>query len=208
MICGVAAGVALVFTAYRPGWERPCFFAAAVLIQLRLLCNMLDGMVAVQTGQASPVGELYNEVPDRVSDTAVFIGAGYAWGSRPELGYLAACVALFVAYVRAEGKVAGAHQEFCGPLAKPQRMFLMTVAALYLALVPQSWQPVLAPLKITASPPPEAFNLWPAWRSDVSPTLTSYGVVAAALAVIVVGGLITAIRRLVRIARALRKARS
>ena len=41
----------------------------AVLVQLRLLANMLDGMVAVGRGIASPVGELFNEVPDRVSDT-------------------------------------------------------------------------------------------------------------------------------------------
>ena len=48
--------------------------------QLRLTANMLDGMVALASGRASKVGELYNEVPDRVSDAAVFIGAGLAWG--------------------------------------------------------------------------------------------------------------------------------
>jgi phosphatidylglycerophosphate synthase len=100
----------------------------AALIQLRLLANMLDGMVAVQTGRASPLGELFNEVPDRVSDFAVCVGAGYAAGGLPELGFLAACVALFVAYVRAQGKAAGARQEFCGPMAKQQRMAAVTAA--------------------------------------------------------------------------------
>jgi phosphatidylglycerophosphate synthase len=182
MIAGVLAGAAFAATAL-PEWDRLFFLLAALLMQLRLLANMLDGMVAVQTQRASPVGELFNEVPDRVSDAAIFIGAGYAAGNLPELGYLAACVALFVAYVRAEGKVAGAHQEFCGPLAKPQRMFVMTVVALYCGLAPREWQP--------------AFDSFP-----------RAGLPAAGLALIVLGGIWTAARRLLRIAGALRRSRS
>jgi phosphatidylglycerophosphate synthase len=179
MIAGVAAGGAFALTAL-PDWQRIAFFAAAALMQLRLLGNMLDGMVAVQTGKASPVGELYNEVPDRVSDAAIFIGAGYATGSLPELGYLAACAALFVAYVRAEGKVAGARQEFCGPMAKQQRMFVLSAAALYCALAPLAWQPALADFR-------------------------SAGIMAAALGLVILGSVLTAVRRLFRIARTLRE---
>jgi hypothetical protein len=98
----------------------------------------------------------------------------------PELGYIAALAALFTAYVRAEGKVAGAHQEFCGPMAKPQRMFLLTAACLYAGLAPSSWQPNLA-------------------------ALPGLGLPALALALIGVGGLFTALRRLLRISHALRE---
>jgi phosphatidylglycerophosphate synthase len=179
MIAGVLAGVAFACTTLPElGWI--VMLAAAALMQLRLLANMLDGMVAVQTARASPVGELFNEVPDRVSDTAIFIGAGYAAGSQPELGYLAAIGALFTAYVRAEGKVAGAHQEFCGPLAKPQRMAVLTLAALYVALGPEAWQPQL--------------SAWPG-RSTL----------AWALLLIAVGSAITAIRRLARVGQALQR---
>lgn len=135
MLAGIAAGAAFALTA-NPDWSRIGFTAAAVLMQLRLLGNMLDGMVAVESGNASPVGELYNEVPDRIADMAMFIGAGYAAHSSPELGLFAAIVAVFVAYVRAMGKVAGGPQEFCGPLAKPQRVFLMTLAAVVCAVLP------------------------------------------------------------------------
>ena len=93
------AGRGVAFAA-RP----PAFLAAAALIQLRLAANMFDGMVALETGRASPTGELFNEVPDRVSDAAMFIGAGYAAGGNPTLGYLAACLALFVTYVRGRGR--------------------------------------------------------------------------------------------------------
>jgi phosphatidylglycerophosphate synthase len=182
MIAGTLAGAAFAATRL-PDWDRVFFLLAALLMQLRLLANMLDGMVAVQTQRASPVGELFNEVPDRVSDAAILVGAGYGAGGLPELGYLAACVALFVAYVRAEGKVAGAPQEFCGPLAKPQRMFVMTVVALYSGLAPREWQPAL-----------ESFP----WA----------GLPAAGLALIVLGGVWTAVRRLLRIAAALHRSNS
>ena len=49
----------------------------ALMIQLRLLANMLDGMVAVEHGKGGPNGPIWNELPDRVSDALFFIGAGY-----------------------------------------------------------------------------------------------------------------------------------
>ena len=79
---------------------------------------MFDGMVAIETGKASPTGALYNEVPDRVSDAAMFIGAGYGLGGQPPLGYLAACLAVFLAYLRRRAKWPALHKEFCGPMAK------------------------------------------------------------------------------------------
>jgi phosphatidylglycerophosphate synthase len=182
MGCGIAAGVALAATPYAAGWEQFAWLAGAALIQLRLLANLLDGMVAIESGRASPVGELYNEVPDRVSDTATLVGAGYAVGGDIVFGYLAACTALFTAYVRAMGKAAGAPQEYCGPMAKQQRMALLTLIALYCGLTPVGWQPT--------------------WGDPAK-----HGLAAAGLWVIAMGSLLTAIRRLVRIAANLRKGR-
>src|SRR4051794_29802427 len=79
MVSGVGAGVALAATAWlEPGSasQRAAWLAGALLVQLRLLANMLDGMVAIECGRASPVGELYNEVPDRVSDVGTLVGLG------------------------------------------------------------------------------------------------------------------------------------
>jgi phosphatidylglycerophosphate synthase len=109
---------------------------SAGLVQLRLLCNLIDGMVAVESGKRSPLGELYNEVPDRVSDAATLVGLGFAAGGTPWLGFLAAILAVFVAYVRAAAKIAGAPQDYSGPMAKPHRMFVVTVTALTCAVAP------------------------------------------------------------------------
>ena len=74
-----------------------------------LRCWPISSMVwaAVESGIASPIGELHNEVADRVSDAAILIGAGYALGSVPELGFVTALLAVFLAYVRAQGKAVG-----------------------------------------------------------------------------------------------------
>src|SRR5690349_8833323 len=61
MFAGIVAGLALYFTRTVDGWpQRLLWLGAAVGIQLRLLANMLDGMVAIESRCASPLGELYN----------------------------------------------------------------------------------------------------------------------------------------------------
>ena len=179
MVSGVAAGGALAATAWlEPGWTRVAWFLAAVCIPLRLIANLLDGMVAIESGKASPVGELFNEVPDRISDVCIFVGAGYAAGGHPVLGFLAAIVAVLVAYVRAAAKVAGAAQDYCGPQAKAHRMALLTAVAAYCGLSPVGWQS------------------FPVAGHGV-------GVPAAALGVVILGGAWTFARRLRRAARRL-----
>ena len=65
----------------------------------------------------------------------VYHGAGYGWGGNVALGYVATILA--IVYVRAAGKIAGAPNEFCGPMAKQHRMLVITVACLYSAVVPR-----------------------------------------------------------------------
>lgn len=103
------------------------WWLTAVGIQLRLLCNLFDGMVAVEGGKSTPSGGVYNEVPDRVSDTLTFVGVGYGCGY-PQLGLWCALAAALTAYVRVLGVSLGTQHFFFGPLAKQQRMGLMTVS--------------------------------------------------------------------------------
>jgi phosphatidylglycerophosphate synthase len=141
---GFAAGAGLCLAAsptVAQGGERAALlFAAAALVQLRLLCNLLDGMLAVEEGLGAADGVLYNEIPDRIADVLVFAGAGYAAGISPAgaaLGWTAATLALFTAYVRVLAGSIGATQSFAGPMAKQHRMFTITVAAISSAV--ESW---------------------------------------------------------------------
>jgi phosphatidylglycerophosphate synthase len=99
----------------------------ALCIQLRLICNLLDGMVAMEGGKASAVGKIYNEFPDRVADSLLIVAAGYAC-RYPWLGWLGALLAALTAYVRVFGGSLGFVQDFRGPLAKQQRMAVLTIA--------------------------------------------------------------------------------
>lgn len=116
---------------------------AAVCVQLRLLCNLLDGMVAVEGGKGSAVGKLWNELPDRVADSVLILALGYACGA-PWLGWLGALLAMATAYVRAVGGTLGFAQDFRGPQAKPQRMAVLTGACIIAAALSLAGQPALA----------------------------------------------------------------
>ena len=136
---GFAVLGAAAFLLTPQGWHW--WLVAALAIQLRLLANMLDGLVAVEGERASPTGPLFNEVPDRIEDSLLLIAAGYAAGLG-ELGWLAALLAMATAYVRLLGGSLGFAQSFAGPMAKQHRMAVLTLAALISAALPG--QPVLA----------------------------------------------------------------
>jgi phosphatidylglycerophosphate synthase len=106
---------------------------AALCIQLRLLCNMLDGMVAVEGKMASKLGDIYNDFPDRIADALILVAAGYAivrFDFAAALGWCAALLAVMTAYVRLLGGSLKLAQNFGGPMAKPHRMATMTVASI------------------------------------------------------------------------------
>jgi phosphatidylglycerophosphate synthase len=139
---------------------------AAVFIQLRLLCNLFDGMVAVEGGFRTKSGEVFNDFPDRIADPLVLVAAGYSASSfsfGSEVGWLAGLLAVMTAYVRVLGGSCGAKQDFRGPMAKQHRMAIVTIASLLAAL--------------------EVFCGWPA------------RILPLALVVIVLGCVVTVIRR-------------
>lgn len=132
-----AAAGALAFVAAERAWLPAvlCWVGAAACIQLRLLCNLMDGMVAVEGRRLSVTGELWNEIPDRFADVFLLCGAGIAAGV-PWLGVVAACGSLLTAYLRALGASLTGRQDFRGPMAKPHRMAVLTAASLLCAADP------------------------------------------------------------------------
>ncbi len=173
------AGACLLGSGHAQATWAQCILllAAAAAMQLRLLCNLFDGMVAVEGGFKTRSGEIFNEFPDRFSDLLVFLGAGYSlaatrWGV--ELGWTAALLAVLTAYIRALGASAGASQQFCGPMAKPQRMAVMTAACL---------------LSV-----PEVLLRW------------HVSMLACALGIVVLGCVLTVWRRTVRVVKELEQA--
>lgn len=176
---GAAALVASALVATdgaRAGW----LIVTIVCIPLRLLLNMLDGMLAVEKGMHTATGDLFNEVPDRIADLLLLAAAGYAtagiwatgstdWGVA--LGWAAAAAAILTAYARTLGAANGVGNFFAGPMAKPARMWVLVAASL---------------------------------ASLFEPLFDGRGLfLAVGLALILLGSIVTVIMRLKRIARAL-----
>lgn len=120
-----AVGAALLLFYPTPAGLVGC----AVAIQARLICNLLDGMVAVEGGKKSALGQIYNEFPDRVADSLLIVALGYCV-AMPAWGWFAALAAALTAYVRVFGGALGFAQDFRGPMAKQHRMAVMTAACL------------------------------------------------------------------------------
>jgi phosphatidylglycerophosphate synthase len=134
IVFSVVAGASLLATRRTPPIiDMPLFLIAIVGIQLRLLCNLFDGMVAVEGGKKSKSGEVFNDMPDRIADPILLVCAGYAaggaWGAA--LGWFAALLAVMTAYVRVLGRSLGTSIYFIGPMAKQHRMATLTVACAF-----------------------------------------------------------------------------
>lgn len=136
IVFGMLAGAALYYHELQTVPRRILLLvAAAAAIQMRLICNLIDGMVAVEGGKKTKSGEVFNDMPDRFSDLSILVPAGYGIApdfpiSGPLLGWLAAAFAILTAYARVLGGSLGLKQEFTGPMAKQHRMAVMTAACL------------------------------------------------------------------------------
>lgn len=156
-------------------WPIVLFLLASLFIELRLIANLMDGMVAIEGGFQTPAGAVYNELPDRISDSVILVCAGYSVPGNPwwawALGWAAALLAVLTAYVRVLGGASGASQPFIGPMAKQQRMHFVVAGALLLMI--------------------EAILGWPVRAMPL------------VLGIIVLGSVLTVLRRARRIVREL-----
>ncbi|RPJ78611.1 MAG: CDP-alcohol phosphatidyltransferase family protein [Alphaproteobacteria bacterium] len=115
---------------------------AALSIQLRLLCNLFDGMVAIEFNKKSIYGNLFNDIPDRFADVLIIMGAGLysihhekTFFNPMTLAWLNSILAVLTAYIRVLGASLGTPMFFNGVMSKPKRMAILTIATL-LALLP------------------------------------------------------------------------
>lgn len=134
ILCAAIGGGAML-QAVRSEHAWLFWLIAAAGVQLRLFCNMMDGLLAVEGGLKSPTGDLFNEIPDRIDDALILVPLGYAGGTSwtIALGWSAAAGAVLTAYVRALGASLTGKHDFCGPMAKPHRMFAVTLGCLAMA---------------------------------------------------------------------------
>ncbi|KAA8733721.1 CDP-alcohol phosphatidyltransferase family protein [Acinetobacter qingfengensis] len=138
IFCAALAAICFLFVPEFNGLQQVILYLfAALFIQARLLCNLFDGLVAVEGQKSTASGELFNDIPDRVSDPLIIIAAGYSVicvGYADILGWCGALLAVFTAYIRTLAVSIHAPANFSGPMAKQHRMALLTLACVISAI--------------------------------------------------------------------------
>lgn len=128
ILFGLASGLTFAFSSTNLG-----LFISALLIQMRLVCNLMDGMVAVEHKKKTKSGDIFNDFPDRFADFFIIVGFGHGLNYYPyaiEMAYTAAAFAIMTAYIRVLGASLKTEHYFIGPMAKQHRMALITSSSL------------------------------------------------------------------------------
>jgi CDP-diacylglycerol---glycerol-3-phosphate 3-phosphatidyltransferase len=102
-----------------------------VLVILRIVLNLIDGNMARRTGRIHPRGELYNELGDRLADTAFLAPVAFLPGAMPEVVLLGVLGGVLASYVGITARAAGGERIYRGVLSKPGRMAVLVGCSLW-----------------------------------------------------------------------------
>jgi CDP-diacylglycerol--glycerol-3-phosphate 3-phosphatidyltransferase len=129
-VISVALGLYLFFAHPSPA----AFAWIALWMLLRMGFNAIDGMLAREHGQQSPLGALLNELTDVVSDAALYLPFALIAPFSPFWLGTVIVLAGLSEFAGALGPTIGASRRYDGPLGKSDRAFVFGALALYIAL--------------------------------------------------------------------------
>jgi len=100
------------------------FFLLPIWMFLRMALNAIDGMLAREFNQKTPLGGYLNEATDVVSDTALYLPfafvAPFGWGVISLVIFLA----FMSEFLGVLGQVHGSGRRYDGPMGKSDRAFV------------------------------------------------------------------------------------
>ncbi len=138
-----AAGVSVALGALLAvGAEQHWLFALLPLwLLLRMALNAIDGMLAREFAQQSPLGAYLNELCDLVADSALLLPFALLPGVGAPWVVLVTLLALLVEYAGVMGPLVGASRRYDGPMGKSDRAFACGVlgAGIASGLLPLAW---------------------------------------------------------------------
>lgn len=102
---------------------------------IRIAFNALDGLVARQMKvKNQKFGEVLNELVDRFSDMAFFIGIAFVAYVNTNLALMVFIFVLLVSYTGIVGKSAGGKRQYSAVMGKADRMFWLSVACVSIVI--------------------------------------------------------------------------
>lgn len=113
--------------------------AVPLLAAARLILNLADGQVARQTGTSHPIGEVANELGDRIADVLFIGGLAFVAEVGPLLALSAAIAALLASYAGIVSRAVGGPRQYGGVMSKPGRMIVLAVAAPLAFVLGAAW---------------------------------------------------------------------
>ena len=117
------------------------FFLLPIWMFLRMALNAIDGMLAREFNQKTPLGGYLNEATDVVSDTALYLPfafvAPFGWGVISLVIFLA----FMSEFLGVLGQVHGSGRRYDGPMGKSDRAFVFGLIGTIYAVFGQlpSW---------------------------------------------------------------------
>lgn len=109
------------------------FGLIALWMLVRMGFNAIDGMLAREHGQQSPLGAFLNELTDVVSDAALYLPFALVAPFSPFWVGTVIVLAGLSEFAGALGPTIGASRRYDGPLGKSDRAFVFGALALYVA---------------------------------------------------------------------------
>ena len=117
------------------------FFLLPIWMFLRMALNAIDGMLAREFNQKTPLGGYLNEATDVISDTALYLPfafvAPFGWGIIAFVIFLA----FMSEFLGVLGQVHGSGRRYDGPMGKSDRAFVFGLIGTIYAVFGQlpSW---------------------------------------------------------------------
>lgn len=143
-VISIALGLGLFFLAPSP----QAFALVPLWMFVRMAFNAVDGMLAREHGQQTPLGAFLNELTDVVSDAALYLPFALVLPGHPFWLGLVIVLAGLSEFAGALGPTVGASRRYDGPMGKSDRAFVFGALGLALALgIPiPGWTAGLMPL--------------------------------------------------------------
>ena len=147
LACGLSLLVGIILSfggANSPG----LFLLLPVWMLLRMGLNAIDGMLAREHGQKTPLGAYLNELTDVVADAALYIPFAFLPGVQPLSVALAIFLAALTEFCGVLGLMVGASRRYDGPCGKSDRAFIFGLLGLLISQgwLPPSWLNLIMPL--------------------------------------------------------------
>jgi CDP-diacylglycerol--glycerol-3-phosphate 3-phosphatidyltransferase len=129
MLLSLAAGAAIYFSR-----SLRVLLLLPLLLFLRMALNAIDGMLAREHDQKTPLGAILNELGDVFSDAALYLPLALIPPFDPTLIALIVILAVISEMTGVLGVPIGASRRYDGPMGKSDRAFVFGALGLLLGL--------------------------------------------------------------------------